>query len=533
MRDEMIVAALLNAFARTEEDFLRLSVEAKEFSGACVNVVLMFRDTIYVANLGDCRAVLGRSKAKAIGLSRDHKASIEKSRIRKTGGFVKNGRVNGILAISRTIGDREFKDPVAMAPSPSSSPVITSSHFSNRPGHSARPGSSPTNAAGSHMPVTRRVSNPSNIVLKNVRENSDSPARTRLRNSTSLLQSASSPSVNDPNSLSRSAVVNGTSTSREPSPSPIPFSVVDRPLAASTPDAGETKSKKRRSTPTSSKKHSRSTSADSESSETVLYPIKQEDEEEQMSKEADIDDDSNAEMPMKTPVEAPVPVFVAPASPSPSKANRRASTKPSNAGTPPPAPKSASASPPPASLSVSSSTSSSNEEPQSSARKAKKDKDLASSSESNDSEGSEAVEGMFDVIECYDAELKQKKFGFKKRRPPKDPKYDTATVVSAIPEITIMRRTNEDDWLFLASDGFYDLFTSKQTGVAVSKHLQRCGRDRLTDTVKSLCEEASLLGSEDDITGVLILLKPTANVSDSLLAVSGANANLMAGSSEP
>lgn len=545
----MIVAALLNAFARTEEDFLRLSVDAKEFSGACVNVVLMFRDTIYVANLGDCRAVLGRGKGKAIGLSRDHKASIEKSRIRKVGGFVKNGRVNGILAISRTIGDREFKDPVAMAPSPSSSPVITSSHFSNRPGQSARPGSSPSNATGAHMPVTRRVSNPSNIVLKNVRDTSDSPARTRLRNSTSLLQSASSPTANgsDPNGLSKSAVVNGSSTSREPSPSPIPFSVVDRPLAASTPDAGESKSKKRRSTPTSaSKKHSRSsTSADSaESSDTVLYPIKDE-EEEHMSKEADGDDDSMADTALKTPVEPPTPVFVAPASPTPSKASRRASSKPpkSSSSSPPPSKpsspppsksSSANASPPPASLSVSSSTSSSNEE-QSSVRKSKKEKDLASSSESFDSEGSEAVEGMFDVVECYDPELKQKKFGFKKRRPPKDPKSDTATVVSAIPEITIMRRTTEDDWLFLASDGFYDLFTSKQTGVAVSKHLQRCGRDRLTDTVKSLCEEASLLGSEDDITGVLILLKPTSGPSESpsLLAVASTNANLMAGSSEP
>jgi serine/threonine protein phosphatase PrpC len=129
-----------------------------------------------------------------------------------------------------------------------------------------------------------------------------------------------------------------------------------------------------------------------------------------------------------------------------------------------------------------------------------------SHSDSEEGESSEFVEGMFDVIECYDAESKQKKFGFKKRRPPKDPKYETATIVSAIPEITIMRRSVDDDWLFLASDGFYDLFTSKQAGLTVNKHLQRNARDRLSETSKALCSEAALLGSEDDITGILILL---------------------------
>lgn len=533
----MIVAALLNAFAKTEEEFLRISVDAKEFSGACANVILIYRDTIYVANLGDCRAVLGRSKAKAIGLSRDHKASIEKSRIRKVGGFIKNGRVNGILAISRTIGDREFKDPVAMSSSPNGSPIITSSHFSSRPGQSSRPGSSPNAVAAASASMTRRVSNPSNIVLKNVRENSDSPARSRLRNSTSLLQNPSSPSINGGESgpaahtLSKSAIVDGTS-SRDPSPSPIPFSVVptavqqDRSslaVSAGSLDSGssEGKSKKRRSTPTpkKSRPHSRSGSAtNSENSESSLLPIQQEEDEDHPSKEgeenksADTNDDSITET-VKTPI----------ASPQPSKAGKRSS---GNAPSPSPPPAAASNN-----LAISSSTSSEGEV----ARKAKKDKDLGSSSESVDSEGNEAVEGMFDVIECYDAESKQKKFGFKKRRPPKDPKYDTATVVSAIPEITIMRRTAEDDYIFLASDGFYDLFTSKQAGIAVSKHLSRCGRDKLTDTVKCLCEEASLLGSEDDITGVLILMKPIpemngSNSSSSLAVSSG---NLMAGSSEP
>ena len=514
-----MVAVLLNAFARTEEEFLKLSVEAREFSGACANVILIYRDTIYVANLGDCRAVLGRSRGKAIGLSRDHKASIEKSRIRKVGGFVKNGRVNGILAISRTIGDREFKDPVSMS-SGTSSPTPSSAQFSSRPGQSARPGAAASAIPVGHMSITRRVSNPSNIVLKNVRDNADSPARTRRNGSSSLTLSSSNPNLNgteaNTNPLSKSAALDNTSTSREPSPSPIPYSVVaspDRPLHASTgsfavteSSPSESKSKKRRSTGSMKKSRPppKSVAADSESSDSVLYPIKQEEEEPTSKEDADEDTNDGDMESMKKAKSAPLE----------------------------PASKSGKSSPPPvksaSNTSVSSSASSSADE-SSGLRKSKKDA-LASSSESFESEGSEAVEGLFDVIECYDAESKQKKFGFKKRRPPKDPKYDTATVVSAIPEITIMRRTAEDDWIFLASDGFYDLFTSKQTGSAVSKHLARCGRDKLTDTVKSLCEEASLLGSEDDITGVLILIK---SIPSTNLEVALSNINLMAGSSEP
>lgn len=46
-----------------------------------------------------------------IELTRDHSASVyeERQRIQKVGGFVKDGRVLGVLEISRTIGDGSFK----------------------------------------------------------------------------------------------------------------------------------------------------------------------------------------------------------------------------------------------------------------------------------------------------------------------------------------------------------------------------------------------------------------------------------------
>ena len=63
-----------------------------------------------MANAGDSRAVLSRNH-KALALSEDHKPDleIEKERIEKAGGYVHNGRVNNSLALSRSLGDFEFK----------------------------------------------------------------------------------------------------------------------------------------------------------------------------------------------------------------------------------------------------------------------------------------------------------------------------------------------------------------------------------------------------------------------------------------
>jgi protein phosphatase 2C len=64
-----------------------------------------------VSHVGDSRAILCR-KGSAIQLTLDHKADRpdEIERIRKAGGFVIHKRVMGELAISRAIGDRDFKE---------------------------------------------------------------------------------------------------------------------------------------------------------------------------------------------------------------------------------------------------------------------------------------------------------------------------------------------------------------------------------------------------------------------------------------
>jgi protein phosphatase PTC1 len=72
---------------------------------------------LYVANVGDARVVLSH-KGKAIRLTYDHKATdeCEIDRVNQAGGIVHNERVNGILAISRAIGDEELKDLIVAQP---------------------------------------------------------------------------------------------------------------------------------------------------------------------------------------------------------------------------------------------------------------------------------------------------------------------------------------------------------------------------------------------------------------------------------
>lgn len=71
----------------------------------------MVTDThIICANAGDARSVLS-VKGKALPLSKDHKPTDpkEKKRIIEADGYVERKRVNGNLAVSRCLGDFEFK----------------------------------------------------------------------------------------------------------------------------------------------------------------------------------------------------------------------------------------------------------------------------------------------------------------------------------------------------------------------------------------------------------------------------------------
>jgi len=93
-----------SVFGRPETDDISL------FTGCTACVVLISDTEIICANSGDSRAVLSNA-GKCIELSIDHKPDLptEKSRIEKAGGFVEDNRVKGVLNLSRSLGDLEYK----------------------------------------------------------------------------------------------------------------------------------------------------------------------------------------------------------------------------------------------------------------------------------------------------------------------------------------------------------------------------------------------------------------------------------------
>jgi len=88
------------------------------FMGCTAVLCCISKDTITVANAGDCRAVLCRI-GRAIDMSEDHKPQLprECARIRRAGGCIMEQRclggalyrVNGDLSLSRAIGDLRYK----------------------------------------------------------------------------------------------------------------------------------------------------------------------------------------------------------------------------------------------------------------------------------------------------------------------------------------------------------------------------------------------------------------------------------------
>lgn len=109
--------SLKDGFLATDHAILNDPKYEEEVSGCTACVSLIAGNKLYVANAGDSRGVLG-IKGRAKPLSQDHKPQLEteKNRITAAGGFVDFGRVNGNLALSRAIGDFEFKKSAELSP---------------------------------------------------------------------------------------------------------------------------------------------------------------------------------------------------------------------------------------------------------------------------------------------------------------------------------------------------------------------------------------------------------------------------------
>ena len=110
-------AALLN----TDEEYLRFAHQKNRDDGTTATVVYANGRDITCANVGDSRAILVLRNGDTVPLSIDHKPNRkdERERIEALGGSVSLWgvwRVEGILAVSRAIGDRMLKDYVCADP---------------------------------------------------------------------------------------------------------------------------------------------------------------------------------------------------------------------------------------------------------------------------------------------------------------------------------------------------------------------------------------------------------------------------------
>jgi serine/threonine protein phosphatase PrpC len=106
------------------------------FTGCTASVVLVTNSQLICE--GDSRSVVCES-GKTVDLSIDHKPDMpeEKARIEKAGGFVEENRVKGLLNLSRSIGDFEYKnDPKLLIEEQMVTVVPEIKTISRNPGYS-------------------------------------------------------------------------------------------------------------------------------------------------------------------------------------------------------------------------------------------------------------------------------------------------------------------------------------------------------------------------------------------------------------
>jgi protein phosphatase 1L len=136
--------ALSEAFSSTEAGFLQMAHERKLSSGTTALTAMLRVPSegdakgsggeLTVAHVGDSRAVLCRS-GRAIALTVDHKPedTAERERIERAGGFVTERgycmRVQGVLAMSRALGNRLLKPFVSAIPTVTTIPLSQHDEF--------------------------------------------------------------------------------------------------------------------------------------------------------------------------------------------------------------------------------------------------------------------------------------------------------------------------------------------------------------------------------------------------------------------
>ncbi|EGG25224.1 protein phosphatase 2C [Cavenderia fasciculata] len=115
-----IETTMESAYTQVDQSFLQLADRDDKKAGSTVATVIAMKDKLVVSNVGDTEVVLS-SGSKASALSTMHLPTneMERERVEKAGGvIIQCGtlRVNGVLAVTRAMGDRNLKDVITCLP---------------------------------------------------------------------------------------------------------------------------------------------------------------------------------------------------------------------------------------------------------------------------------------------------------------------------------------------------------------------------------------------------------------------------------
>lgn len=109
-------------FQSFQEVVKRIPKEQSMHCGSTALVALKYGEVLFIANAGDCRAIMNKN-SDVVPITTDHKPNLKREfdRIQQSGGHVTFNpfdapRVNGNLAVSRSIGDFALYPHVTWVP---------------------------------------------------------------------------------------------------------------------------------------------------------------------------------------------------------------------------------------------------------------------------------------------------------------------------------------------------------------------------------------------------------------------------------
>ncbi|GMH00154.1 hypothetical protein Nepgr_001993 [Nepenthes gracilis] len=112
--------SISKAYEKTDQAILSHTSGLARGGSTAVTAILINGRRLWVANLGDSRAVLSRG-GRAKQMTVDHEPNTDRGSIVNKGGFISNmpgdvPRVNGQLAVSRAFGDKSLKSHLRSDP---------------------------------------------------------------------------------------------------------------------------------------------------------------------------------------------------------------------------------------------------------------------------------------------------------------------------------------------------------------------------------------------------------------------------------